>query len=81
MSAPLAANVDEVKVVLGEKIKDHLTKHHITQFEAASIMKMPRSRVSKIHNNQSQTFTIDKLVDALLRLGYRVDFKVVKPRD
>jgi DNA-binding XRE family transcriptional regulator len=67
LSAEEAAYV-EMKLVLGEKLKEQRQRKHITQAELARLVRSSQSRVAKMESGDPSV-SIDLLVKSLLALG------------
>ena len=65
--------VFEIKMSLVNTIKKHCEKHEISQRRLASLVDgLTQDRVSKIFSGQVGHMTIDKLVEILSSLQYKV---------
>ena len=61
------------------KIEQVTEKRGLTQAQAAEIMQVTQPRISDLKRGKIEKFTIDKLVNMLIRLGQQVDIKVKNP--
>lgn len=68
------------KLAIREALMDELTRwidaKKLTQAEAAEILGVTRPRVSDVINKKAVKFTIDALVDMLVRAGKQVQVSV-----
>lgn len=51
------------------KIEQVIEKRGLTQAQAAEIMQVTQARISGLKHGKIEKFTIDKLVNILIRLG------------
>jgi predicted XRE-type DNA-binding protein len=58
----------ELKLVLARKVKEHREKNHLTQIEAARLLKSSQSRVAKMEGGDPSV-SLDLLIRSLLALG------------
>jgi predicted XRE-type DNA-binding protein len=59
-------------------IKKIIEAKEWTQTQAAEVLGIHQSHVSRLTRGNSKGFSIDKLVDLLTQLGYRVEVKIGK---
>lgn len=63
----------KIKAELIDKIKSHCEKHDLSQRKLASLVPgLSQDRVSKIFSGQVGHMTIDKLIEILSVLNYRI---------
>lgn len=69
-----------IRADLAIAIREHIKKKGLTQTEAAGLMKIKQPDVSAITSGKIDKFTIDYLVNALVRLGHSVKVTSSKHR-
>lgn len=69
-----------VKAQIVTKIEQEIRKRGLTQVEAAKIIDIPQSRLSKILKGQFINVSESKLLHCLNKLGFDVQIKVAKKR-
>lgn len=69
-----------VRSELMMEIQKIIEREGLTQKDAAKRLGVTQPKVSNLLNGKIDTFTIDKLVNMLARVGRRTDVKVVRDR-
>ena len=69
-----------IKAQIVTKIEEEIKKRNLTQVEAAKIIGIPQSRLSKILRGQFLNIFESKLLHCLNNLGFDVQIKVAKKR-
>ena len=65
-----------LKQTLMTEIVDWIDAHNLKQAQAAEILGITRPRVSDVVNQKTPKFTVDSLVDMVLRTGKHVQLSV-----
>ncbi len=65
-----------LKQTLMTEIVDWIDAHNLKQAQAAEILGITRPRVSDVVNQKTPKFTVDSLVDMVLRTGQHVQLSV-----
>ena len=66
------------KAILAKKINDIIERRGLTQQEAARLLGMPQPKVSAVRNYKLRGVSLERLMQALIALGQRVEI-VVRP--
>jgi predicted XRE-type DNA-binding protein len=64
------------RATLGAKLNSLLDELQLSQSEAAEILGIPQPRISAIRNNKLQGISLERLMEALIALGQRVEIRV-----
>ena len=66
------------KAILAKKINDIVERRKLTQRKAANLLGMPQPKVSAVRNYKLRGISLERLMQALIALGQRVEI-VVRP--
>ena len=66
------------KAMLAMKLNALLEKRELTQAQASALLGMPQPKISAIRNYKLQNISLERLMQAIVALGQRVEI-VVKP--
>ena len=69
-----------VRAELMLEIEKYIKRERLTQTEAAKQLGVTQPKISNLLNGKIDTFTIDKLVNMLARVGRKTNVKVVRDR-
>ncbi len=70
-----------IKMNLVDTIREHCKKHKISQRKLASMVDgLTQDRISKIFNGHVSHMTVDKLVQILSALDYKLEIKITAPK-
>lgn len=71
-----AANL-QVRADFMIALQEYIRREELTQAEAAKRLKVPQPKISRLMNSDLSTFSLDKLVELLGRVG-KVNIKVIR---
>lgn len=67
-----------IRKELMEHIISFINRYQLTQSEVAKQLKITQPRVSNLMTKKAQLFTVDTLIEMLIRLGFRVNMTCSK---
>lgn len=75
-SDAVISNKLAIRISMMKELADWIDSQNLTPTEAAEHLGVPRSRVTDLHNKNASKFTIDTLVDLLVRTGKHIHLTV-----
>ena len=69
---------DEMKFAIAYQITRTIKSRKLTQVQVASILETDQAKVSNITRGRLDSFTVDRLLNYLVALGFDVDMNVTK---
>lgn len=76
---PAGARLMALRSALMIALKQHITRHGLTQSQAAALLDVTQPRVSNLMRGKIGLFGLDVLVNMAVAAGLRVEMKISEP--
>lgn len=73
------AAAPSARAQIAAKLNALIATQGLTQTEAAGRLHMPQSKISAIHNYKLRGISLERLLDALVRLNQHVEISIRQP--
>lgn len=70
----------KIKAVIVSQINSIIRHRHLTQAQAASLVGISQPKISALKNGQIRGFSLEKLLEIMLKLGLDVEINFRKPK-